>query len=171
MNKFTNLIFFSLALALNSSISAKAFSSNIRAFRRAPQRVGLLDRQHRGSRRGLLDSIRGGGAESIAGAYSNLLSSRPILTKSSTSGIVFALSDVTAQLIAKRRKEKEGGDGGKLDTSRMFTSLLIGLCYFGPAAVSGFLREQRANERSDERPRCLTEREAQGDNTPQPRCP
>jgi protein Mpv17 len=72
-------------------------------------------------------SLRGGAAPelsiaSIGAAYSASLANRPIITKSLTSGAIFALSDMTAQKIT-----------GDSDRSRTITSTLVGLLYFGPA--------------------------------------
>jgi hypothetical protein len=69
---------------------------------------------------------------SIGEGYSRQLSVHPIITKSMTAGVVFTLSDYLAQLI-ERKKEKDPSTV-RLNKSRLLGSLLVGLCYFGPAA-------------------------------------
>ena len=69
---------------------------------------------------------------SIGESYSRQLSIHPIATKSLTAGFVFVLSDYLAQLI-ERKKEKDPSTV-PLNKSRLLGSLLVGLCYFGPAA-------------------------------------
>jgi len=92
-------------------------------------------------------SLRGGG---IAGGYSNLLVTNPILTKSVTSGLIFGMSDVTSQIIECARKRKTAAafdtvalddesqstltTSTTIDRPRTLTSMMIGLIYFGPAA-------------------------------------
>jgi len=61
----------------------------------------------------------------LGAAYASSLSANPILTKSFTSGAIFALSDVTGQAI-------DGSSGGR-DVKRTIASGLVGLLYFGPA--------------------------------------
>lgn len=56
--------------------------------------------------------------------YASLLESSPILTKSLTAALIFGLSDWTAQKLEKK----------KLDRLRTFSTVLVGLLYFGPAA-------------------------------------
>jgi len=73
-------------------------------------------------------TLRGGATMNLAGlgaAYASALSASPIVTKSVTSGAIFALSDVAGQTI-------EGSKGGA-DVQRTLTSGLVGLLYFGPA--------------------------------------
>jgi protein Mpv17 len=68
----------------------------------------------------------------IGKSYSQGLLARPILTKSCTAGLIFGLSDYLAQTI-----ESSGGiDGHRmlLDWTRLMTTTLVGLLYFGPAA-------------------------------------
>eukprot|EP00538_Stauroneis_constricta_P001029 CAMPEP_0119552428 /NCGR_PEP_ID=MMETSP1352-20130426/5436_1 /TAXON_ID=265584 /ORGANISM="Stauroneis constricta, Strain CCMP1120" /LENGTH=294 /DNA_ID=CAMNT_0007598669 /DNA_START=31 /DNA_END=915 /DNA_ORIENTATION=- len=60
--------------------------------------------------------------------YSRQLEARPIFTKSATAGFIFALSDYLAQKIERSSKE------AKLDWTRLISSGLVGLLYFGPAA-------------------------------------
>lgn len=82
---------------------------------------------HRPAERAL--ALRGGGAHlslgAAGGAYAAALAARPILTKSVTSGIIFALSDTVGQSIALSAQG--------YDLRRSLTSLVVGLCYFGPA--------------------------------------
>jgi len=70
------------------------------------------------------------------GLYSRQLTSRPVLTKSLTAGIIFGMSDWCAQLIelgeGDEVEESEGGGG--LVLSRILASFLVGLLFFGPAA-------------------------------------
>lgn len=79
--------------------------------------------------RGRALALRGGSFHmSLAGIsanYATALAAKPILTKSLTSGAIFALSDVAGQSIAPSPQGR--------DLRRTFTSLLVGLCYFGPA--------------------------------------
>ena len=63
------------------------------------------------------------GLAALGTAYSAALASRPILTKSMTSGAIFAVSDVAAQKIGAESS----------DIKRTLTSALVGLFYFGPA--------------------------------------
>jgi protein Mpv17 len=60
--------------------------------------------------------------------YSQQLELRPIITKSWTAGLIFALSDYIAQRIEKSRGEKS------FDQTRLIISALIGAIYFAPAA-------------------------------------
>ena len=63
--------------------------------------------------------------------YATLLDTSPILTKSITAGIIFGLSDYTAQQI-----ESSSSDGNRhrKNWTRIITASLVGLLYFGPAA-------------------------------------
>lgn len=61
----------------------------------------------------------------LSAGYAAALAAKPILTKSLTSGAIFALSDVAGQSIAPSPQGR--------DHRRTFSSLLVGLCYFGPA--------------------------------------
>lgn len=74
-------------------------------------------------------ALRGGAAQmSLSGlgtAYVSCLAANPILTKSITSGAIFALSDAVGQTIAPAPEGR--------DLQRTLTSLLVGLLYFGPA--------------------------------------
>ena len=73
--------------------------------------------------------------QSAGASYSNLLNTRPILTKAVTACVIFGLSDWSAQQI-------EGGGSSdadqdkkkKKDWTRIITASLVGLLYFGPAA-------------------------------------
>ncbi|KAL7532900.1 hypothetical protein ACHAWF_004278 [Thalassiosira exigua] len=80
-----------------------------------------------------------------ASFYVTQLVARPVLTKSLTAGIVFGLSDWCAQLIeggaAAAEDDGSGGNataggsgGGRIEFSRVLTSSLVGLLFFGPAA-------------------------------------
>lgn len=60
--------------------------------------------------------------------YSSQLDLRPIITKSWTAGLIFALSDYLAQRIEKSTEESS------FDTKRMIFSIMIGALYFAPAA-------------------------------------
>lgn len=64
---------------------------------------------------------------SLGKQYSSALERAPILTKSCTAGVIFALSDYLAQRLEKK-------DKSKLDATRMFTSAAVGLFCFGPGA-------------------------------------
>ena len=72
-------------------------------------------------------ALRGGAdmalLPALGAAYSSALVSNPIITKSLTSGAIFALSDQTAQ----------GIESAERDLKRTLTSALVGLFYFGPA--------------------------------------
>ena len=72
-----------------------------------------------------LVALRGGAGPTmgLAASYSAALAARPILTKSMTSGAIFAVSDVAAQKIGAEAS----------DVKRTITSALVGLLYFGPA--------------------------------------
>jgi len=74
-----------------------------------------------------------------AGFYAKQLTSFPIITKSLTAGIVFGLSDWCAQLIELGESEEGADDvasseSSKVVFSRILTSFLVGLLFFGPAA-------------------------------------
>jgi protein Mpv17 len=60
--------------------------------------------------------------------YSQQLEQRPIITKSWTAALIFALSDYIAQRIEKSRGDKP------FDQTRLIVSTLIGAIYFAPAA-------------------------------------
>jgi protein Mpv17 len=62
-------------------------------------------------------------------AYASSLEARPILTKSTTAGFIFALSDYLAQRF-EADKEKEN----KTNWTRLMASAVVGFAYFGPAA-------------------------------------
>ena len=69
--------------------------------------------------------------------YSSLLETRPIVTKSVTAGIIFGLSDWTAQILQSSGKagdDDKEAKKSKLDKPRLIGSILVGLLYFGPAA-------------------------------------
>lgn len=63
--------------------------------------------------------------------YTQQLDKFPILTKSYTAGLIFGLSDYIAQTIEKNPEDKKGS---KINITRLITSALVGLLYFGPAA-------------------------------------
>jgi len=69
---------------------------------------------------------------SLGKSYGAQLQSRPILTKSVTAGLIFGLSDWTAQRLAKKSSKTESDK--KLDWTRILTAAAVGLLYFGPAA-------------------------------------
>jgi protein Mpv17 len=89
-------------------------------------RQSELERVHH---RGRALALRGGAVQmslgGISAGYATALAARPVLTKSLTSGAIFALSDVAGQSIAP---SPQG-----LDLQRTVTNLLVGLCCFGPA--------------------------------------
>lgn len=64
-------------------------------------------------------------------AYASSLQARPILTKSSTAGVIFALSDYLAQRL-ERGNDKEKRIN--INLTRVMASSIVGFCYFGPAA-------------------------------------
>ena len=72
--------------------------------------------------------------------YVNQLSLHPILTKSVTAGIIFGLSDLCAQSIENNNGNVDSSSSSSsnstttLSYSRIFTSILVGLLFFGPAA-------------------------------------
>lgn len=67
-------------------------------------------------------------AVGLGKVYSQQLELRPIVTKSWTAGLIFALSDYVAQRIEKSKEEKQ------FDRTRLIVSTLIGAIYFAPAA-------------------------------------
>jgi len=69
--------------------------------------------------------------QKAATIYSQQLTARPVLTKSLTAGIIFALSDWCAQLI---EREDEGESKTPIVFSRVLSTFLVGLLFFGPAA-------------------------------------
>eukprot|EP00527_Entomoneis_sp_CCMP2396_P009414 CAMPEP_0198138574 /NCGR_PEP_ID=MMETSP1443-20131203/1960_1 /TAXON_ID=186043 /ORGANISM="Entomoneis sp., Strain CCMP2396" /LENGTH=317 /DNA_ID=CAMNT_0043800395 /DNA_START=221 /DNA_END=1174 /DNA_ORIENTATION=- len=76
----------------------------------------------------------------IGKSYGSALSGHPIMTKSVTAGIIFAISDYLAQKFeASSSKNNGNGKGGaattpKYNWTRTLTSMAVGLFYFGPAA-------------------------------------
>ena len=73
--------------------------------------------------------------QSAGASYSNLLNTRPILTKAVTACVVFGLSDWSAQQIeAGASSDAEQDKKKKKDWTRIITASLVGLLYFGPAA-------------------------------------
>lgn len=75
------------------------------------------------------------GALSILGStYSSFLLRRPILTKSATACVIFALSDCMAQRLEKRDDRAKSGSKTTLVWSRILASAAVGFFYFGPAA-------------------------------------
>ena len=71
--------------------------------------------------------------QSAGASYSNLLNTRPILTKAVTACVIFGLSDWSAQQIESGGSDVEQ-DKKKKDWTRIITASLVGLLYFGPAA-------------------------------------
>ncbi|VEU40542.1 unnamed protein product [Pseudo-nitzschia multistriata] len=69
---------------------------------------------------------------SVGACYSKQLESRPILTKSYTAGLIFGLSDYFAQKIES--SNDVNGSSSSMNWTRVITSTLVGLLYFGPAA-------------------------------------
>ena len=67
---------------------------------------------------------------SFGNAYATSLQTRPILTKSSTAGVIFALSDLLAQRLESKGRSKTE----PINMTRMMASSIVGFCYFGPAA-------------------------------------
>eukprot|EP00545_Synedropsis_sp_CCMP1620_P005591 CAMPEP_0119009300 /NCGR_PEP_ID=MMETSP1176-20130426/4275_1 /TAXON_ID=265551 /ORGANISM="Synedropsis recta cf, Strain CCMP1620" /LENGTH=252 /DNA_ID=CAMNT_0006961787 /DNA_START=66 /DNA_END=821 /DNA_ORIENTATION=- len=61
--------------------------------------------------------------------YATSLEARPILTKSTTAGLIFALSDFLAQ-----RFEADKEKASKTNWTRLLASAVVGFAYFGPAA-------------------------------------
>lgn len=68
----------------------------------------------------------------IGKTYSMSLEASPILTKSCTAGFIFGLSDYLAQTI-ERSGDKDAVKS-KFNWSRLLSTTLVGLLYFGPAA-------------------------------------
>jgi hypothetical protein len=70
--------------------------------------------------------------------YVNQLVLHPILTKSITAGIIFGLSDLCAQSIENNGNDVDSSSSSNSTTivsySRILTSLLVGLLFFGPGA-------------------------------------
>jgi len=92
---------------------------------------------------------------SFGESYAKQLAARPIFTKSITAAIMFGLSDCVAQRLEHRGlqsksvpeiKVTKSGSGSnnssdksamsvnQTDTTRVIVSVLVGLCYFGPAS-------------------------------------
>jgi hypothetical protein len=72
---------------------------------------------------------------SFAGFYSSQIQRAPIRTKSLTAGVIFGLSDYLAQRLERpRRSDKQASQTVTLDTKRLWTSVGVGLLYYGPAA-------------------------------------
>ena len=69
-----------------------------------------------------------------AAFYTQQLLLRPVLTKSLTAGIIFGFSDWCAQLIEKEKPSDETQSKEPIVFSRILTSFLVGLIFFGPAA-------------------------------------
>jgi protein Mpv17 len=71
----------------------------------------------------------------IGKTYSYRLEAQPIITKSVTAGVIFGLSDYLAQSIeSSSSSDKSKSKGSSFDWTRMISSTLVGLLYFGPAA-------------------------------------
>lgn len=75
--------------------------------------------------------------QAAATIYTQQLTRSPILTKSLTAGIIFGLSDWCAQLVERGDSNEKGEAAAKktpLVFSRILTTFLVGLLFFGPAA-------------------------------------
>ena len=87
--------------------------------------------------------LRGGALDmSITGlgaAYASSLSANPILTKSFTSGAIFALSDVTGQAI-------DGSTGGRDTSSALLRAGLLASCTLDPRFTTGFSCSQNSSQ-------------------------
>lgn len=70
--------------------------------------------------------------KAVATKYDSLLKTRPIRTKSITSGIMFGVSDVLAQSLQTAATHTH--NNVPLDWSRIQTSVLVGFIYYGPSA-------------------------------------
>jgi protein Mpv17 len=68
--------------------------------------------------------------------YESVLAQRPIVTKSITAGIVFGLSDYSAQKLQQQRANKndQHQQHQKINWTRCLSCASVGLLYFGPAA-------------------------------------
>jgi protein Mpv17 len=64
--------------------------------------------------------------------YSQQLEQSPILTKSCTAGVIFALSDYLAQRLENKNNKKDKEE--PFNYKRFTAGTLVGLLYFGPAA-------------------------------------
>lgn len=69
-----------------------------------------------------------------AAFYTQQLTLRPIFTKSLTAGIIFGLSDWCAQLIEREEPSEATASKDPLVFSRILSTFLVGLLFFGPAA-------------------------------------
>jgi protein Mpv17 len=67
----------------------------------------------------------------VGKTYSQSLEAHPILTKSCTAGLIFGLSDYLAQMIENSGETKANKS---FDWTRLVSTTLVGLLYFGPAA-------------------------------------
>jgi protein Mpv17 len=75
---------------------------------------------------------------SFARFYSAQIQHAPIRTKSITAGVIFGLSDFLAQRLENRSSSRDETGEKKekkaLDSTRLWTSVGVGLLYYGPAA-------------------------------------
>jgi protein Mpv17 len=71
--------------------------------------------------------------QTLGKVYAQLLQQYPIRTKSITAGFIFALSAIVAQLLEKRVNSDTSKQTGII-WSRVLSSSLVGLVYYGPAA-------------------------------------
>jgi protein Mpv17 len=71
--------------------------------------------------------------QTVGKAYARLLQQYPIRTKSVTAGCIFAISAILAQMLEKKVGLDEAKQTG-IQWSRVLSSSLVGLFYFGPAA-------------------------------------
>ena len=75
-----------------------------------------------------------GAVSKFGASYAMCLQQRPILTKSATAGIIFALSDLFAQRLEKRDEHAKPASHRPIVWSRILSSAAVGFFYFGPAA-------------------------------------
>jgi len=74
------------------------------------------------------------GALAVVGKlYSSALESSPVLTKSATAGVLFAISDQMAQMLEMQRNQKPVSMAATSKKRSMYSGL-VGLLYFGPMA-------------------------------------
>jgi protein Mpv17 len=75
----------------------------------------------------------------LANFYMSQVRQAPIRTKSLTAGLIFGLSDYLAQRLESPRKPNQAASSSptttkSLDAKRLWTSVGVGLLYYGPAA-------------------------------------
>ena len=121
-------------MKLLHSLTIAALCVRASAWQLQPARQGSLGGR---SVLGRVHKVRGGAASgdaavemsllgSIGAWYAASIAASPVITKSVTSGVIFAAADATAQSIAPPASGRQ--------TKQTILNALVGLCYMGPAA-------------------------------------